>query len=125
MTDHLAPENLDHQELVEPASIEEAEELRIRLVSDLQAIQSQLGNEDDDRTSAEFEAWRRRAKVALKYKVADVQRVNTWIKNYRRNHRGNVGGPLEAMSVGELAQGIAAMADELAKRVRQSQEMRF
>jgi hypothetical protein len=112
------------EEPVTARSLVEADALRRELVKEVQSIQAQLGDHGlDDETGgyrmdlAEWEAWRRRAKWALRHKIQELQEVNAWIKDH---HQSQVQiKAVSEMTTGELAQTIRAMADELAIRARQ------
>jgi hypothetical protein len=78
-----------------PASIEEAEVIRLRLVEQLNDINAQLtarrvggpacdGVYAEDRST--FFDWRRRAVCAKKFTEARLRQLNLWIKQQRRAH---------------------------------------
>ncbi len=75
--------------LIEPDSLDQAEELYEQAVEDLQAIQQQLG--DRDRTvngqrmdSREYFQWRRKAMAALRFASDEVRYYKQAMKDYRR-----------------------------------------
>ena len=73
-----------------PATIEEAETMRLQLVEKLNDIESQLSARKKGdpacyvESSASFYDWRRRAVFAKKFVIADLRRLNLWIKQRRR-----------------------------------------
>jgi hypothetical protein len=117
-------DEFEEDEPIAPRSITEADALRRELVQEVQSIQAQLGDHGlDDKTGdyrmdlPEFEAWRRRAKWALKHRIQDLQQVNAWIKDHHQSQL--VVRPMSEMTVHQLAQAIRDMANELATRARQ------
>ena len=75
-----------------PATIEEAETMRLDLVNQLNAIESQLsarkGERDDDgrfaMSAKDYFDWRSRAINAKRFTLAKLKRLNLWIKQTRR-----------------------------------------
>jgi len=70
---------------VEPRSLEEAIERRDQVLSELQDIQDQLGERNriagaQPTSDDEYWAWRGKAKVALKYKLAEYRRLKAWVQ---------------------------------------------
>jgi hypothetical protein len=108
-------------------TLEEAEDVRDELVSQIQGIQAQLGStgirEDGSgyrMSFPEWESWRRRAKDALRHKVAQLHEVKAWIRDY---HAGQRGSDMRErvyadMSVDELSSAIHALTRELTQRAR-------
>lgn len=69
----------------EPKTIEEAQARRLKTVADVQAIQMQLGTTrrtHDDGTEydyLEYAEWKRKAKVALQFSLAQGRMLKDWI----------------------------------------------
>jgi hypothetical protein len=104
-----------------PTSMEEAHQRRAELVVEVQSIEAQLGDHGiDARTGhytmslADFEAWRTRAKWALRHKTDELRRVKAWM----REHEDVRVRPLAEMTPAELASAIRAMTSELARRIQ-------
>lgn len=81
-------ENIDQTGWAEPVSMEEAQSRRQSAATEVANIQAQLGNNGMDENGytmsyPDYQDWKRRAKYALSYKMKELRRLNTWIKEYR------------------------------------------
>lgn len=74
-----------NEKFPEPKTIEEAQARRLKVIEDVQAIQTQLGTTrrtHDDGTEydyLEYSEWKRKAKVALRFKLAQGRMLKDWI----------------------------------------------
>lgn len=74
-----------NEKFPEPKTIEEAQARRLKTVADVQAIQTQLGTTrrtHDDGTEydyLEYAEWKRKAKVALQFSLAQGRLLKDWI----------------------------------------------
>jgi len=67
------------------ASIEEAEEKKLTLISEIREIETQLGNplkENEYEKEDDFLRWRQNAKWALTLRLEQLRFVKLWIKEH-------------------------------------------
>jgi hypothetical protein len=77
--------NRDYQDnWAEPVTLEEGIRRRDEVLSEAQDIEDQLGDPDRQTDDEGYRQWRGKAKVALKYKLAEYRRLRTWVQLNRR-----------------------------------------
>lgn len=75
----------------ELASVDEAQEIRTRLLAKIAQIEGQLGSRGFDENGKrlydeypDYRSWWRKAKMALHYRREELRAVNAWIKEHNR-----------------------------------------
>ena len=80
-----------------PASVEEAEALKARLIDETTAIQAQLGERNKLNATGqryrpeEYWAWRSKAVAALNAKRRELRQVKAWLSSQKRDRVDTVG----------------------------------